>query len=724
MSRNRKFVMLALTLSIAFWLSACSGKRVAHDPKRFIREHSLERLPRFEIPVEMNDRVVAWMEYFQGPGRSHFERYLQRSGRYVPLMQEILKREGMPKDLVYIALIESGFNTRARSYASAVGPWQFIQGTGRRYNLRIDGWVDERRDPYKSTQAAAQYFKDLYSEFGDWYLAMAGYNAGEGRVRGAIAMTGSRNFWEMTDDKRAFRAETRDYVPKYIAAAIMAKMPERFGFEGVNYQEPLDFDTGVVETQTDVSVIARCAGASEDDISDLNPHLVRGATPPGARNYEIRIPKGKSAVFAEKYAALPESERIQIVKHEVRKGDTLARIAKRYGVSASAIAAANNLRVSKHRLVRGSTLVIPAGSMAARYASLADDENKGGNSSGTKKSIRHTVKKGESLGKIAGRYGVTSAEIMAWNGIKSAKSVRAGMKLVVKKQERRQVPDDGDVPGSKSFVAARQHRVESGETLVIIARRYGVTPGELMAMNDIGNPRQLKIGMKLVVSRAKAGKSVDDAAEDAPVRVFGTEDAYKKEEPAVEVIKYKVMRGETLGAIAKKHNVPVKDLMAMNNIKNAKAVRDGTSLVIAGSKARTQTGAEVSTPASAPLQSMTRVAEVLESQAAQSPGLSDRIGEDIFKTQAAPQTNELQSVSGTPVKLADIMPKESAIPAAKADIPKSAVLKGSINYEVKNGDTLWDIARRHKVSIAEIQKWNNLKDPSAVRPGTTITIRR
>jgi membrane-bound lytic murein transglycosylase D len=261
----KRFILLVICVTFGTMLvtSCTKGRRVRYskaDRQRFIQMHNLGDLPKSDVPLEINERVIAWMDYFSGSGARHFNNYLERSGAYIPMMRAILKKYGLPQDLVYIALIESGFNNHAHSHASAVGQWQFIGSTARHYGLRVDSWVDERRDPVKSTHAAAQYLKKMYGDYGDWYLVMAGYNAGEGRVNRAIADSGSKNFWVHADpDKKYLKAETRDYVPKYIAATIMAKMPEKFGFKNVEYDKPLDYDVVTIDSQTDLEVAGKCA---------------------------------------------------------------------------------------------------------------------------------------------------------------------------------------------------------------------------------------------------------------------------------------------------------------------------------------------------------------------------------------------------------------------------------------------------------------------------------
>ncbi|MFH0799458.1 MAG: LysM peptidoglycan-binding domain-containing protein, partial [Pseudomonadota bacterium] len=789
MFRHRQmFIGLAVVLFAAALLSACGGSRavVARDPKRFIREHELERLPKFDIPVEMNDRVVAWMEYFQGPGRKHFRRYLERSGRYIPLMQEILKREGMPKDLVYIALIESGFNTQARSWAGAVGPWQFMPYTGKDYGLKIDGWVDERRDPYKATAAAAEYFKDLHGQFGDWYLAITSYNAGPGRVQRAIEATGTRNFWELSENRKVLLPEQRDYVPKYIAAAIIAKMPERFGFDRIDYKNPFDFDKGSVETQTDISVIAKCAGVSEDDIVDLNPHLVRGATPPEAHNYEIRLPRGTSRAFHEKYAALSKEERIQVVRYQVQRRDTLASIARRYGISARQLASANGLSQTRGRLERGTTLTIPVSGASARYpAARYAAEGDGGSSGRSVRQVRHTVKRGETAAKIARNYGVTLRQLMAWNNLKNLKRVHAGMKLVVHSGPGSVASDDGGEgavakkehmvkhgdtistiarrygvtakqliamndlrpdarlkagtrlvirkgkaapraseeggegnSGGGGVVVKSEYKVKHGDTLATIARRYGITTKQLMALNDIRRERDLRPGMKLVIRQARAASPAG-----SPVKLADSQ----KGAPGRAALEHKVKRGETLSQIASRYDVSTKELMAMNNIRDARGVKTGMSLVIKPATRKASPAAErqkVALKAAKDEETVeVREAPVKKMTVASNAPIRNE-GEHVQMDLASPGGLSDQLPPASP----DVQPAKEEKADTPAAAPKAQVKSdnagGQVVYKVKDGDTLWDIARKHKVTIAQIQKWNNLSDPSAVKPGTSITIRK
>lgn len=309
----------------------------------------------WDIPIEMNDAVESWLHYYQTRGRESFEITLARAGRYERLMREIFRRKELPEDLVYLSLIESGFQGTAYSRARAAGLWQFVPATARIYDLEISHWVDERYDPIAATAAAAEYLEDLYREFGDWYLTVAAYNAGPGRVHRAMRRAGSRDFWKLAE-LRVLRRETRNYVPKLIAAALIAKQPEKYGLR--ERPEPIaTFDFGYVPDATSLDVVADAAGVPLEEILALNLHLIRGITPPG-EEFRVRVPAGRPRVFTENYANVPPSERVRSVVHIVRRGENLGRIARRYGARMSAIRAANE-GLDPSRLSVGQRLVIP-----------------------------------------------------------------------------------------------------------------------------------------------------------------------------------------------------------------------------------------------------------------------------------------------------------------------------------------------------------------------------
>lgn len=272
--------------------------------------------------------------------RDKFSLWLSRSGLYLDLMQDILRKKDIPEDMVFLSLIESGFNPYAYSVARAVGPWQFIASTARRYGLEINWWKDERRDPVKSTEAAADYLKDLYGMFGSWNLAMAAYNAGEGRILKAMKRSKADDYWSLLDTKH-IRNETKDYVPKFIAARLIATNPRDFGFEDIEYHPPLNFDEVAIESPIDLSVAAECADTTLEEIKRLNPELRRWCTPPDASEYILKIPAGTKEAFTEKLASIPEEERFTIERFTVRKGDTFKTIAKKTGVPADVILSLN-----------------------------------------------------------------------------------------------------------------------------------------------------------------------------------------------------------------------------------------------------------------------------------------------------------------------------------------------------------------------------------------------
>ena len=300
--------------------------------------------------VEKNKKVMSQ----RIPER--FKRYLGRSSKYLRMMKNILREEGIPEDIAYLPLIESGFYTHAYSRSRASGPWQFIRSTGRRYGLKIDWWVDERRDPVKSTRAAARYLKDLHERFGSWSLALAAYNAGEGKISRALKVTKAKDFWSVMRTM-AIKRETFNYVPKFIAAREIALDPEAYGLTDIKYQEDIVYDQVVIEFPMSLDIIARTAGTKEKTIKELNPELRRWSTPP-VDKYNLKIPRGSRATFLANLSKIPAAQRVTVKVHIVRRGDTVSEIAYRYRVPQRSITTYN--RLGRRALIRpGQRLIIP-----------------------------------------------------------------------------------------------------------------------------------------------------------------------------------------------------------------------------------------------------------------------------------------------------------------------------------------------------------------------------
>ena len=389
----------------------------------------------FDIDVttfSANRRVLEYLEFFQLDARDRFQIWLSRLGRYEGMIRERLRARGLPEDLVYLTLIESGLSNTAVSRARAVGMWQFIAGTGRMYGLEIDPWVDERRDPFKATDAAVNHLADLVERLGSVYLAAAAYNAGAGRIeRGIRRLPGEpdsvsdQTFFQIAD-RRLLRRETRDYVPKLIAAALIAKQPGRYGFTEVQPLAPLLFDEVTIPDATGLDVLARLADTTVAALLELNPHFVRGITPP-ARGVVVRVPRGTGARVAERFAELPINERVTFVDHYVTQGQTLSEIAQRYRVSVTMLRGANPrlranaLRIGQRIIVPMSGRVVPASAWSTppepRYRRVAG----GGSAAG-----RHRVAAGETPSAIARRYRVGLTALLNANGMTMGSVIRPG----------------------------------------------------------------------------------------------------------------------------------------------------------------------------------------------------------------------------------------------------------------------------------------------------------
>jgi membrane-bound lytic murein transglycosylase D len=418
----RRFIGLSLLAALGV-SSACAT--APRKVEKGIPEDHFAEIQRPDIPLVMNDRVQDWINYFQGKGRPYFERYLARSGRYIPMIRQVLRQNGLPQDLVYLAMIESGFNPHAYSRAAASGTWQFIYQTGVRYGLRVDQWVDERRDPEKSTVAAAKYLKELYDRYNDWYLAAASYNAGEGKIDRAIKKYATEDFWELSEGKY-LRNETKDYVPKLIAAALIAKTPEKFGFTAVEYEKPVIFENVDLTRAVDLRVAAKCAGADYDTLKTLNPELLHWVTPPAGGSYSLKVPEGTREKFLANLAALPDQKLLGDETEKVDESTSIRTLAREHGVPAELLAAANGLSV-EDSIRSGSSVVLPLAPPEGEEFYEKNYERRSGG-----RMIAYRVRKGDSIQKISKKLGVSVAALRDYNPQINWSHVRPGQKLAVR----------------------------------------------------------------------------------------------------------------------------------------------------------------------------------------------------------------------------------------------------------------------------------------------------
>ncbi len=424
-------------------------------------DHDLRQLQaEYDIPIEVNDRVIAYVRFFQAPlVRPHFVKWLGRSYKYTGVFRRILRKEGLPEDTIYLAMIESGFANLATSRARAVGPWQFIAPTGKRMGLKQDFWVDERRDPEKAAHAAAKYLKELFRQTSDWRLAWAGYNAGVGRIFKA-RRKGQQDFWAMTRG-RVLRSETKGYVPKLMAAAIVTKHAEAFGF-GRDEVEPerwQEYEEVSIPHATPLATVAGAAEVPEKALLDLNPELRRTCTPP--RPYSIKIPKGQGEAFARNWPAASEAAgKLAFAQHRVQSGESLKSLANAFHVDQATIVRMNGLRPGR-RIKPGTEIVVPLNALArSQGVAFASAERAQADRPGRERKPRRGA---VAVAKAAAPHQPTAAEI--------AGRLRATV------------------------------QVRAGDSLWGIAQKFGVAVDEICRWNGIRNPRRFKlqIGRELVV---------------------------------------------------------------------------------------------------------------------------------------------------------------------------------------------------------------------------------
>ncbi len=456
------------------------------------------------LPITLNDKVRLALNYFQTKGRFVFTKWLERSGYYEEMVKTVMDKYDVPEELFYVAMIESGFNPVARSYARAVGLWQFISATGRYYGLRHNWWFDERRDVLKSTDAAVRHLKDLHERFGDWYLALAGYNCNPNRVARNMRRYNTRDFWKLYRLPR----QTRNYIPTFLAATIIAKNPKKFGFY-VEKQEPLRVDTVKISESVDLNVIAKLVDTDYNTIKKLNPAVLRWVTPPDIEDFTLYLPEGSKEKFKAGYAKIPDDQKRSWVRHRIRGGEALSTIAAKYHTSVSVIKSINKLRGNLIRA--GHYLLIPVPQnkrhhyvqQQRRYDSYKQSRSKSKvvkNVPGHRKVV-YRVKPGDTLGEIAEIYNTRASRIRAWNGLRYGRHIYPNQLLTI------WIPEN--ITDTKNLAKAEKetenysgeyYTVRRGDTLWDISRKYGLSIRDIKELNKMRSSR-IRPGDRLKVTK-------------------------------------------------------------------------------------------------------------------------------------------------------------------------------------------------------------------------------
>lgn len=647
------------------------------EPKKTPEETTAEAaaLPVTTIPLVMNESVEKSVRFLaENKGRKFMKRWIERSGKWFSMMKRIAKEEEMPEEIIFLSMMESGLDPNAFSLAKAVGLWQFMQATGQEYGLTVNFWIDERRDPEKSTRAAMRFLKDLYRDFGDWHLALAAYNRGAGGVKQSMRKTGSTNasYWETREH---LPRETRNYVPLYIATTLINLQREKYGFtdDSLTFHPEYAYDVYLVKEPTNIAALAKCAGMTVDSIRKLNPELVKPCTPPNVDVYAFKVPKGSLQTFASKYESLTDDEKRPWMAHTVTRGETIASIAKRYGVTSSDVASVNQLTGYKSKLKRGMSIRIPMTSLGSQ-PTLAMSEP-----------ASSTTTTNDVIGGAAPESMSPRRHTQPSSPVPATTEV-AGTTTTVE--------------GSKGRTTVK-HTVQNGENLYSIARRYGVRLTDLRNWNNISYDKEnIRIGDTLVVAITDEATRSVAASDVEKIRVS-------------RVISHTVARGETLAGIASLYSTTTDRIRSLNKLPRNGALKSGKPLRVETALSKTELAAIVRTaPTGKPQIHSVRKGESLS-------GIAATYGVD--EAQLRRWNNDVLDGSmvfaGTKLRVysAQTTDKGSAAPSPDGKRPPKT-------YVVRRGDTLSEIADKFGLSVGSIVKKNRNLSERTIRAGQTIRL--